>query len=79
MIPPVNPNLLTEADKVALGRMPDGWFDEFDLPPNVRSPRFRCDRLHKLGYLQYDVIGTYPNLQARYRKTKAAASIQKDE
>ena len=75
MIPSVNSDLLTKADREALYRMPEGWFDSDDLFPGVRRGAYRCDRLHKLGYLDYDVIGTYPHLESRYRKKPETEAI----
>lgn len=42
---------LTAADKDALLRMPDGWFYAEDLPYMVKRPRYRCERLEKMGCL----------------------------
>lgn len=68
-IPPVNRDMLTEADERALSLIPEGWFSTDDLPyPAIKRADYRCDRLHKLGYLEYDVIGTHPHLQGRYKK-----------
>ena len=71
MIPPVDPKHLTDADKAALRKMPAGWFEPFDTV--IRRARFRCDRLHMFGYLEYKVIGEYPNLESRYRRKKTIA------
>lgn len=76
-IPPISRDLLTRADLHALSRMPaDKWFSEFDLPPIVRCPRYRCDRLHLRGYLEYRVIGDYPHLEGQYRKKTEAVALE---
>lgn len=48
---------LTEADRYSLSRMPEGWFDPYYLPPVVRCPLFRCERLTKKGVLEWKIIG----------------------
>lgn len=64
---------LTEADRHALGRMPNGWFDADNLPPIVRCPRYRCERLKDRGVLEWRVIGEYPNLKSEWRKINPTA------
>lgn len=63
-------NKLTEADTHALSRMPNGWFRADDLPPVVRSPRYRCERLTERGTLEWRVVGEYPHLESEWRKVK---------
>lgn len=59
---------LTEADSKALSRMPDDWFVADSLWPAVYRAQYRCERLHKLGYLEWEVRGEYPHLESWYRK-----------
>lgn len=61
---------LTEADTYAMSRMPDGWFTADDVPPVVRCPYFRCERLRDRGLLEWRVTGEIPNLQSEWRKVK---------
>ena len=60
---------LTKADKEALAKMPDGWFEATNLSCQITRPWYRCDRLHKAGALEFRVVGQFPDLLAEYRKT----------
>lgn len=60
---------LTDADRYALKRLPDeGWFNLTAVPYTVKNPRFRCDRLVKLGALKSRVVGAWPYLQTEWKK-----------
>lgn len=65
---PDSKETLSEADKYALSRMPKGWFSVDDLPPIIRCPRFRCERLTDRGMLEWRVVGEYPHFESRWRK-----------
>ena len=44
---------LTESDSGNLSHCPDGkWFDEMDVWPRVKRPRYSLDRLVAAGYLE---------------------------
>jgi hypothetical protein len=68
---------LTEADKYALSKMPDGWFKVDSLPYTIRCPYYRCKRLHEAGYLDYRVVGEIPYLDSEYRKLVLDAKKEK--
>jgi hypothetical protein len=59
---------ITDADRYALTKMPEGWFKPGDLPYLVRSPHFRCQRLEQLGQLERRIMGEIPDLWSEYRK-----------
>jgi hypothetical protein len=60
---------LTEADRRALERLPDGdWFSIHEVSYMVRCPRYRCDRLVEKGALEWRVTGEYPHLESEYKK-----------
>jgi hypothetical protein len=63
---------LTETDKDALYVMPDDWFRATDLPyPRVTRAEYRCERLHKAGYLEWRVVGAWPDVKSEYRKIES--------
>lgn len=56
---------LTDADAEALAQLPRGeWFEAAHLP--ILRPMYRCERLHRAGYLQWKVVG-YPDTRSFYR------------
>ena len=59
---------MTEADKDALNRMPDGWFEALSLPYMVKRPTYRCERLEKAGFISSRIVGVYPNIRREYCK-----------
>lgn len=62
---------LTASDRLALSRMPDGWFGLYDLPPVIHNSAYRCQRLVERGLLEWEVVGELPhNLESRWRKTQ---------
>jgi hypothetical protein len=63
---------MTEADKAALERCPDGWFVSQCVELlYTKNADYRCGRLVERGMLETDVVGDYPNLQRLYRKVEA--------
>jgi hypothetical protein len=57
--------LLSPADKKALAAMPDAEsFEAQGLPPEIRRPRFRCQRLADMGFLVADGSGWKKNPEA---------------
>jgi hypothetical protein len=63
---------LTETDKDALYVMPGDWFRATDLPyPRVTRAEYRCERLHKAGYLEWRVVGAWPDVKSEYRKRES--------
>ena len=61
-------SVLTRADKAAIERIPDGWFNALNLSYMVRAKEFRCGRLEKMGILESRIVGEYPKLSREYRK-----------
>jgi hypothetical protein len=62
---------LTEADKHTLSRLPEGWFDLYDVPFSVRCPEFRLNRLVDRDLVKREIVGQYPDIRRwRYRKVK---------
>jgi len=60
--------VFTRADREALKKMPDLWFEPRELPSIVKNPWFRCERLERFGLLFTQVVGEYPNLKRMYKK-----------
>jgi hypothetical protein len=43
---------LTAADREALSKMPEGWFQWIDLGGIINNPEYRVKKLYKFGYLE---------------------------
>lgn len=58
---------ITEADRYALSKMPDGWFEWHDVPYSVRCPEYRLSRLVDRGLVEREFEGAYPDIKWLYR------------
>lgn len=58
---------ITDADRFALTKMPDGWFEWHDVPAIVRCPEFRLKRLVDRGMVERKLEGNYPDSRWLYR------------
>lgn len=58
---------ITDADRSAYAKLPDGWFEWHDLY-NVRCPEFRLGRLEQRGLVEKEITGDWPDIEVRYRK-----------
>jgi hypothetical protein len=61
---------VTKADREAYARLPDGWFEWFDIPAVIRCPEFRLKRLVERGMAEDRIEGKYPDSTRLYRKIR---------
>ena len=62
----VTNQVITEADQHAYSKLPEGWFEWFDL--RVRCPEFRLKRLEERGLVGRRITGAWPDIEVRYRR-----------
>ena len=60
---------ITEADKSAYAKLPDGWFEEHETY-GFRCAGFRLRRLEERGMVERDITGEWPNIESRWRKSE---------
>lgn len=61
---------MTDADRKALERLPDGWFKRDDVSYIVRCPEYRLQRLVDRGKVERKIEGNYPDCCWLYRVKK---------
>jgi hypothetical protein len=67
---------VTKADREAYAKLPDGWFEWFDIPTVIRCPEFRLKRLVERGMAEDRIEGKYPDITRLYRKIRSNPNEQ---